>query len=733
MSTIDQTNRPARLTTALGDNVLALSSLEGTETLNSLYNYTIECISEDAEIDLYGVLGLPAGVAIDSQNEGTRYLHGIVNQAAHIGSEGEFARYRLNLTAAPWMMTQTTDCKIFQDQSVPDIVKSVLEDNGFTDFDDRLMGQYERWNFCVQYRESDFDFISRLMEHEGIYYYFEHEQSRHLMVLCDGNTAHELVPDYEEVPHFPVSTDQARKVDHLVDWTFEKTVKSARYASNDFAFDQPKRDLLVTTSEQLDGGYEPHEVYEYPGGYSNTNSGELRRSYGEQLVKMRLESLTARHELAYVKGNVRGLNAGKLFSLVQCERSDQNREYLVVSATLNIRIDGYFSGAEDIYELTAGFQCMPSSITYRPQRLTPKPEIRGPQTAIVVGPSGDEIHTDEHARVKLQFHWDRYGQSDENSSCWIRVSQAWAGEKWGSIHIPRIGQEVIVEYIDGDPDRPIVTGRVYNGDRPVPYDLPANATQSGIKSRSSMSGTPANFNEIRMEDKKGSEELYIHAEKNQNNIVKNDETTSVGHNRSEDVGNDEAINIGNDRQENVGNDEVIGIGNNRTETVGTNESITVGKNRTEQVGSNETIDIGQSRTVTIGMNKTETVKVNKAETIGIAKELTIGNKYAVTVGGSVKESFGDILDTSVKKDHSESIGKNQSIEVADNQSVKVGKNIVIDAGDQITIKTGKASIVMKKDGTITISGKDINIKGSGEINQKASKNIVMKGKKILQN
>ena len=733
MGTIDQTNRPARLTTPLGENVLALSSLEGTETLNTLYNYTIECISEDAELDLYGVLGLPAGLAIDSQNEGTRYLHGIVNQAAHIGSEGEFARYRLNLTAAPWMMTQTTDCRIFQELSVPDIIKSVLEDNGFTDFDDRLMGQYERWGFCVQYRESDFDFISRLMEHEGIYYYFEHEQSRHVMVLCDGNTAHELVTDYEEVPHFPVSIDQTRKVDHLVDWTFEKTVKSARYASNDFAFDQPKRDLLVLSSEQLQGGYEPHEVYEYPGGYSNNNSGELKRSYGEQLVKMRLESLTARHELAFVKGNVRGLNAGNLFSLVECERSDQNREYLIVSASLDISIDDYFSGGEGIYELKARFKCMPSSITYRPQRLTPKPEIRGPQTAIVVGPAGDEIHTDEHARVKLQFHWDRYGQSDENSSCWIRVSQAWAGEKWGSIHIPRIGQEVIVEYIDGDPDRPIVTGRVYNGDRPVPYDLPANATQSGIKSRSSMSGTPANFNEIRMEDKKGSEELYIHAEKDQNNIVENDETTSVGHDRSEDVGNDETISIGHDRKETVGNDEAIGIGNNRTETVGTDETISIGKNRTEQVGANETIDIGQSRTVNIGMNKAETVKINKAETIGVAKELTIGGKYAVSVGGSVTETFGDILGTTVSKDHSESIGKNQSIEVADNQSVKVGKNIIIDAGDQITIKTGKASIVMKKDGTITLSGKDINIKASGEINQKASKNVVMKGKKILQN
>jgi type VI secretion system secreted protein VgrG len=216
-----------------------------------------------------------------------------------------------------------------------------------------------------------------------------------------------------------------------------------------------------------------------------------------------MEALTARHEMAKTSGNVRGLNAGNIFTLTNSERKEQNREYLVVTASLIIQMDSYYNGGEGgAVEVKSSFHCMPSDIQYRAQRKTAKPEIRGPQTAIVVGPAGDEIYTDEHGRVKLQFHWDRYGMSDEHSSCWIRVSQAWAGEAWGSIHIPRIGQEVIVEYIDGNPDRPIITGRVYNGDRPVPYDLPANATQSGIKSRSSANATPANFNKIRMEDKK---------------------------------------------------------------------------------------------------------------------------------------------------------------------------------------------------------------------------------------
>ncbi|NND91835.1 MAG: type VI secretion system tip protein VgrG, partial [Granulosicoccus sp.] len=422
------------------------------------------------------------------------------------------------------------------------------------------------------------------------------------------------------------------------------------------------------------------------------------------------------------------------FSLTNCEREDQNREYLVIWTSLWIQMDSFYSGSGGgAVELQSHFRCMPSNIPFRPQRKTPKPEIRGPQTAIVVGPGGEEIWTDKHGRVKLQFHWDRYGQSDENSSCWVRVSQAWAGEKWGSIHIPRIGQEVIVEYIDGDPDRPIVTGRVYNGDRPVPYDLPANATQSGIKSRSSMGGKPANFNEIRMEDKKGSEELYIHAEKDQNNIVENDETTNVGHDRTEDIGHDETIKIGNDRTETVGNDETISIGNDRTEKVGSNEKITIGSNRTEEVGSDESISIGGNRQEKVAANEQISIGANRTEKVGKDESIKIGDSRTETVGKDEKIDIGDNRTESVGKDEKISIGKNKTDSIGDDYKVDVGKKFSLSAGDEIVLSTGKASITMKKDGTIIISGKDITLKGSGAINAKASKNIILKGKKILQN
>ncbi len=686
MSGIDQAARAVRIQTGLPDNTLALSRMTGQEQLSELFEYTLECVSENAELDLYEVLGQPISVEFDTDGDGVRHLHGLVCEAGHIGSRGPYALYKLTMTAWPWMMTRTTDCRIFADQSVPDIIEAVLSDNGFDDFDNRLMGQYDARNFCVQYRESDFAFISRLMEHEGMYYFFEHFDDRHVLVLCDDSSAHVTAANYSDIPHFPESTDTSRITDHLVNWQFRRRIRSGKYVTKDFAFDQPKRDLLVQTSGAAAGNYPAQEIYDYPGGYPDASSGEMTRSYGMRLAEARMEALSADHEVASADGNVRGLGAGNVFTLTRCERDDQNREYLVLYASLVVQMDSYYSGSGGgAVELTSSFRCMPSNIPFRPQRKTPKPEIRGPQTAIVVGAAGEEIWTDQHGRVKLQFHWDRYGQSDETSSCWVRVSQAWAGEKWGSIHIPRIGQEVIVEYIDGDPDRPIVTGRVYNGDRPVPYDLPANATQSGIKSRSSKGGKPANFNEIRMEDKKGSEELYLHAEKNQTNIVENDEFTQVGHDRKEDVGNDEDITIGKNRTEKVGADETISIAANRKESVGKNETIDIADNRTETVGKDEDISIGKNKTENIGKN----------------------------------------LELKVAKDRFESVG--------DDYELSVGKKISISAGDEIVLSTGKASITLKKDGTVMISGKNITLKGSGVITGKAGGNVVLKGAKVLQN
>lgn len=739
---VTQQNREIEFITPLGPDALLLRDVTVTEELGRLFTINVELGSSE-NINFEDLLGQNVSIRLNLLDGGERYFNGFVTSLSQGVNEGRFTRYHATIHPWLWFLTRTSDCRIFQNKTVPDIIKQVCKDLGFTDIVDRLSGTYRTWEYCVQYRETDFNFVSRLMEQEGIYYYFVHEEGKHSLYLADNLSSHDSIEGYEQIPYYPPDQVAVREEECINGWYLNKKIQPGAYVLNDFDFVKPKADLKVNSTVARQHSEASYEIYDYPGEY--VESGD-----GNNYVRTRIEELHSQYEQAQGQSIVRGMLCGGLFTLTDYPREDQNREYLLTSVTHSIHADSFEAGSEGGgTAYSNSFSVIESNTPYRSARVTPKPIVQGPQTAIVVGPSGEEIYTDEHSRVKLQFHWDRYGQSDENSSCWVRVSQLWAGKTWGGIHIPRIGQEVIVEFLEGDPDRPIVTGRVYNGEQTPPYELPANKTQSGIKSRSSKGGAAANFNEIRFEDKKGEEQVYIHAEKNQDNIVENDETTSVGHDRSEDVGNDETIHIGNNRTETVDVDESITIGNNRTEQVGSNENITIGVNRTESVGSNETISIGSNRTVTIGSNKTETVAINKAETIGAAKELTIGAAYAVSVGAAMTESVGASKSqqvgasksTTVGGDVSETYGANQTVSVSkdlsesigQNQTTKVGKNLVIDAGDQVTIKTGSASITMKKDGTIQIVGKDILIKGSGKIDVKASKNVTLKGQKILEN
>jgi type VI secretion system secreted protein VgrG len=688
-----QANRSIVVTSPLGEDVLLFHSMNVNERLGRLFQFDLDLLSNDPEIKLQDILAQNVTVRYQRSDGENRYFNGFVSQFSQAGMHGNLFVYRATLRPWFWFLTRTADCRIFQNKTVPDIIKEVFRDEGFSDFEDSLSGTYREWDYCVQYRETDFNFISRLMEQEGMYYFFKHEDGKHTLVLSDSISAHETVPGYEEVPFYPPEQSERRERDHISDWSLNQIVQPGAYALNDYDFKKPKANLEVKSTVSRDHDQSEFEIYDYPGEYKESGDGD-------GYVRARIEELQSQHEEVQGAGNVAGLMTGCLFKLVNYPRDDQNREYLITSASYNLGPQEYESdvakGSDSI------FSCSISAIdkqqAFRAPRITPKPSVQGPQ-----------IWTDKYGRVKVQFHWDRYGEENENSSCWVRVSHPWAGKNWGAVAIPRIGQEVIVSFIEGDPDQPIITGRVYNDDNMHPYELPANATQSGIKTRSSKEGTPDNFNEIRFEDKKGEEEVYIHAEKDQNNVVENDETTSVGNDRSETVGNDETISIGNNRTEDVGKNESITIGENRTESVGKNESISIGENRTEDVGKNESISIGENRTVDVGKN--ESISIGDSQTISIAKDQS--------------EDIGEALTLN--------IGDKRTTQVAKDDVLDVGKNLTMVAGDQITLKTGKASIVMKKDGTVTIKGKDIKVDGSGAINIKASKNVVIKGSKILQN
>ncbi|SDH22182.1 type VI secretion system secreted protein VgrG [Pseudomonas flavescens] len=739
---ITQQSRMAKVNSPLGDNALVMERLNGTESLGRLFQYELSLASENSSLKLNNLLGKPMGIAVQLADGSDRYFHGLVARCSQTAHRGQFASYQVTLKPWLWLLSRTSDCRIFQSKTVPEIIKQVLRDLGFSDFEDALTRSYREWDYCVQYRETSFDFVSRLMEQEGIYYYFRHEQERHVLVLCDAYGAHGTAPGYARVPFYPLD-DQMRERDHIHDWHLAHEVQPGSLALNDYDFQRPSARLEVRSGIAREHSNADYPLYDYPGEYVQSKDGE-------QYARNRIEAIQAQHEQIRLKGNARGLGSGHLFSLTDYPRDDQNREYLIVDSEYTITQDLYESGrGSESFQFDSSLTCIDASQVFRPLPLTVQPIVQGPQTAMVVGPKGEEIWTDQYGRVKVHFYWDRHDQSNENSSCWIRVSQNWAGKNWGSIQIPRIGQEVIVSFLEGDPDRPIVTGRVYNAEQTVPYDLPANATQSGTKSRSSKGGTPANFNEIRMEDKKGEEQLFIHAEKNQDIEVENDETHWVGHDRSKTVDNDETVHVKHDRTETVDNHETITIGVDRTEKVGNNETITIGVNRSEQVGSNETIAIGANRSETVGSNETISIGANRTESVGSNETISIGANRTESVGNSERTTIGADRTALITANEYVLIGADLATMAGGNEShyvrgernsrvlkddnLHVGKNFVLKAGDSITLQTGAASITMKKDGTIVIRGKNISIDGSGAINVKAARNIVMKGQKILQN
>ncbi|WP_458761470.1 type VI secretion system Vgr family protein [Pseudomonas fluorescens] len=565
-----QLSRLAKITSPLGPDALLLKDMGGGEELGRLFNYELQLHSLDNAIDLNQLLGKPLCLSLQLDGGGERHFHGIVARCSQNVDEGQFASYQATLRPWLWLLTRTSDCRIFQNLTIPQIIKQVFRDLGFSDFEDALSRPYREWEYCVQYRETSFDFVSRLMEQEGIYYFFRHEQGRHVLVLADAYGAHTSVPGYASVPYYP-KNEQQRERDHIHDWHLAQEVQPGSLELNDYDFQRPSARIDVRSAMPRPHTAGDYPLYDYPGTYVQSEDGE-------HYARTRIEALQTLHEQVELAGNARAW-VGHLFSLTGFSRQDQNREYLIVGARYYISQEsGETGGGAASAQFGSSLTCIDAQQSYRPLPNTLRPIVKGPQTALVVGPKGEEIWTDQFGRVKVHFYWDRHDQSNENSSCWIRVSQSWAGKNWGSMQIPRIGQEVIVSFLEGDPDRPIITGRVYNAEQTVPYDLPENATQSGMKSRSSKGGTPANFNEIRMEDKKGAEQLYIHAERNQDIVVEVDESHSVGHDRNKSIGHNETVTIGNNRLRIVKQEDILSVGQRKTDSISQSYVIEVGEN-----------------------------------------------------------------------------------------------------------------------------------------------------------
>ncbi|MGC6447653.1 MAG: type VI secretion system Vgr family protein [Rubripirellula sp.] len=669
MSNASQSDRIFKVTTSKGTDKLLFCSMEAREDLSSNFEISLKLLSEDRSIGIKDLLGQTMTVSVPLSGGGTRYFHGIVSRFKYAGTRGSFALYEAELVPWLWCLTRTADCRIFQQMSVPDIIKQVFRDHGFSDFSDKLTHTYTDREYCVQYRESDFAFVNRLMEQEGIYYYFDHSSSKHTLCLCDDVSSHSTVTDYAKVPFVPPGNESRRETEHIFDWAVTQEVSTGTVTLNDYDFENPKTDLLVKSMVSRGYTHGDFEIYDYPGSFSKSDAGEA-------YARKRVEENTARQERVEGRSNAAGLETGAIFTLEDHPRSDQNRQYLLTSTTYYIANNEYENLSSGDGEVTREvfFSAMQSGVPYRTHRTTPMPAIHGPQTAVVVGKKGEEIWTDKYGRVKVQFHWDRLGKKDENSSCWVRVSQLWAGKSWGAMHIPRVGQEVIVEFLEGDPDRPIITGRLYNADEMPPYTLPDQQTQSGIKSRSTKEATDQNFNELRFDDKKGEESIYFHAEKDFERVVENNDSLKVGlegkadGNQSIEIHNNQTMIVGND--ESAEGNQILTIWKDQKETLKTgNKSVVIEK-------GDESVEIKEG-------SRTSVIKTNDTLT------LTSGDHtIQISAGKSV-------------------------IEAASSIELKVGPSSILIDPSGITLKS--TNIEIKGDGKIDLESIQTTCKGSGQL------------------
>ncbi|QEW05721.1 type VI secretion system tip protein TssI/VgrG [Nitrincola iocasae] len=641
MAHFSQQPRLLSIDSPLGQDTLLLTRIEGEEALSSLFSFEIEMYSTRQSILPAEIVGKNVTLKLmQADDQGLKtdshtVINGFVRQFRGEGSQLQDLRcYSAEVVPWLWFLTQTSDSKVFQHKNIRQIASEVFADNGFSDFEFRLIGQHPVRDYCVQYQESDFTFLSRLFEEEGIYYFFKHSQGQHILVLADHSSAPETCE--ESSVTYRTGSLSAHTIHS---WSHQHSFRTGRYAKRDYDFKKPSDVMQTGIKGDMDvpsiGRY---EQYLYPGRYYN-------KGLGESLTRLRIEHDEALHDQVLGKSTCRTFRTGHTFDL---SRHDDNPgeldTYLLVSIQHDAADYSYTSRDEETRHYENCFVCMPASRVYRPPLKTGWPKMLGPQHAMIVGPPGEEIYTDAFGRVKVQFPWDRYGKYNENSSCWVRVSHQWAGKNWGSIYIPRIGQEVIVDFYDGNPDRPIITGRVYNAEQMPPWNLPANKTQSGVLTRSSKGGTADNANCIRFEDLKGEEQLFIHAEKNQDIEVENDETHWVGRDREKTIDRDETVVVRHDRTEDVGNNETISIVNNRKETVGGNEKVSIAKNHTHSIGKTEIKSVGLARIQAVGLNETLTVGGMQQSLVGLSRIQRVGIKDSLKVGKTLSIEAGETIE-----------------------------------------------------------------------------------------
>jgi type VI secretion system secreted protein VgrG len=648
--------------TPLGKDKLVLTELSGEEEISQPFLFTATMRSEDPDIKPESLIGAKVTMWIKRETAEPVPISGMVRSLslASVDVRG-FREYHAEIVPWLWFLSCTTDCRIFQNQTVPKIIETIFGELGFTDYEmSGLTGSYQPLDFCVQYRETALAFISRWMEELGIFYFFRHEANRHVMVLGDQNRAFKPVVEKDAL-----FGDQSGS--NISQWRHSYQFRSGRYAHKDFAFKTPSQDLSTKESSLLKlQRASAFEIYDYPGGY--TQKGD-----GQQLTRVRMEE----HEAAY--HTVTGASicasffAGGKFTMSQHHlEAEEKQEYVLRRVVHRASDYTYITANTGAPSYDNTFEAFPAATKFRPASRTPWPIVQGPQTATVVGPPGEIIHTDKHGRVKLQFHWDRRGKKDDKSSCWVRVSQNWAGKGWGGVFIPHVGQEVIVSYQEGDPDMPLVTGRVYNGENTKAVDLPANKTQSAIQDHSG--------NYMIMEGKSGVQDIRVNAVKDMNYTIKNDYNEKVL----------------------TGNRKIEVLTGTHTETIKGDTKITITTGTLTTTVSDKTAVYTSKQRTTINSN-TADVHVNAATHI----QLAAGDPKAPPASWIKLDKDGNIT---ISAKNIRIIGSETVNVSGDNIEVKAGKKSWIGAGGQNTsyeVEQGKVTTSGANIGSHAVGAHDI--------------------------
>ena len=651
-----QASNPILITTPFGDDKLLLRTIQGEERISGLFQYHLEMVSQQNDLDFSKIVGKPVTVTFTLSTGDKAYRHGIVGRFVQLGKSARFTSYSATLYPWLWLMTMNSDCQIFQNMTVPDIIKKVFSNLGFSDIKDSLTGSYTAREYCVQYMETSFAFVSRLMEEEGIFYFFTHTASAHTMVLADDASAFAACPGVSTVTMVGTAASSATEA-LITDCTLEQQVVPEQFKTDDYDFETPSTDLLVTATTQSSD----RALYEFPAGY-------IVKDQAESSATRILNSLEVPAKLLRGSGQCRSFQAGFKFTLAGHSRSDLNTDYILQSLSFRAGQATFYSNS---------FQAFPTTATFRPQRITPRPRIVGLQTALVVGKSGEEIWTDKYGRIVVQFYWDQLGKKDEKSSCWIRVAQGWAGKQWGAMFLPRIGQEVVVSFIDGNPDRPLVTGCVYNAEQAVPYTLPDDQTKSTIKSNSSKGGN--GFNEIRFEDKASSEEIFIQAQKDMNVNVLNNLTTTVTNARSTTVSKaDDSLVV------DKGNRSIkVNTGNETHEVKGTRD-LTITGNETHTDKADFTWKITGNLSIKVDGN----ITIESSKAVSIKSGTDFKNEAGTTLTNKSGTDLTNQAGTSLTNKAGTPMENNAGISLTN----KASASQTVDGGGMLTLKGGLVKI-----------------------------------------